>query len=319
MQKLVFLVAGLFLAVGPNTAAQTIGETEIGKASYYSDDFNGRQTGYGDTYRMNELVGSHKRFPYGSRVRVTRLDNNKSVVVRIIDQGPYVQGRIMDLSRRAAEILGMIGQKEVDIRAELLEAPGQSALPATERTPSSPAAQQPSSYDQAAERAARADLAPTTDQTTDRPTPPPADTRATTTEPSTPPTRDSEPEATERPEPPTTTATRPAATKDKPKATQTLRSGAINNGLYRVRIEQPAAEGYAVQVASLSSYEGVMRKIAELQKQWFDNILLSVQGTQYKILLGPFEDETTAQRYEKDLVSRYKIKGFTVNLGEIQY
>jgi rare lipoprotein A len=317
MQKLVFLAACLFLAIGHTTAAQNVGETEIGKASYYSDDFNGRQTGYGDTYDMNELVGSHKRFPYGSRVRVTRLDNNKSVVVRIIDQGPYVQGRIMDLSRRAAEVLGMIGLKEVDIRAELLEAPGQSAIPAAEQAPTSPAAQQPSSYDQAAARAARADLAETTERAPARPTPPPADRQVATSETSETPTRSTEPETAERPEAAATD--RPKATKAAPKSDQALRSGAIKNGLYRVRIEQPAAEGYAVQVASLSSYEGVMRKIAELQKQWFDNILLSVQGTQYKILLGPFEDETTAQRYEKDLLSRYKIKGFTVNLGEIQY
>ena len=315
MQKIIFLAAYLFLFIGQTTAAQNIGETEIGKASYYSDDFNGRKTGYGDTYDMNALVASHKRFPYGSRVRVTRLDNNRSVVVRIIDQGPYVQGRVMDLSRRAAELLGMIGLKEVDVRLELLEAPGQKAVP-TSAPPSSPAAAQPDDYSTAADRAAAADLTP---EPTPAPPPTAASTRTTTSETSEAPTR-----ATRSAEPATTRATpqpaeQPAAEKTATKATEVLRAGSIENGLYRVRIEQPAREGFAVQVASLTNYDGVMRKIAELQKQWFDNILLSVEGNSYKVMLGPFPTEAKAKDYERSLLSRYKIPGFTVSLSDIAY
>lgn len=316
MQKVIFLAACLFLAIGQSTAAQNIGETEIGKASYYSDDFNGRQTGYGDTYDKNALVASHKRFPYGSRVRVTRLDNNRSVVVRIIDQGPYVQGRITDLSRRAAEILGMVGLKEVDVRLELLEAPGQQAAPTAESTPRSPAAAtRPDDYSTAAQRAAEADLNPAQSPEV---TPPPAP-RTTTSESSSAPSRATNSTAAET-QPAAEVKAKPAAEEMKAKAApKALRSGSIENGLYRVRIEQPAREGFAVQVASLSNYDGVMRKIAELQKKWFDDILLSVEGDKYKVLLGPFPDEATAKEYEKSLLSRYKIKGFTVSLTDIEY
>lgn len=322
MQKFLFLAACLFIAIGQTTAAQNVGETELGKASYYSDDFNGRKTGYGDTYDMNALVGSHKRFPYGSRVRVTRLDNNRSVVVRIIDQGPYVQGRIIDLSRRAAEVLGMIGMKEADVRIELLEAPGQANVArSTTSLPESPAAQGPTGYEAAAQRAAAADLNPTAAP----PAPEPAPTSTVTVTPIPKEVTRTEPEPTPAPATPTQTrtatptATAAPAEKQAAAERKMLRTGEIKNGLYRIRIEEPAREGYAVQVSSLSNYDSVMRKIAELQKQWFDNILLSVEGEKYKILLGPFPEEKSAQRYEKDLLRKYKIKGFTVSLENIEY
>jgi rare lipoprotein A len=320
MRKFLFLAGCLFLAIGQTTAAQNVGETEIGKASYYSDDFNGRKTGYGDIYDMNALVGSHKRFPYGSRVRVTRLDNNRSVVVRIIDQGPYVQGRIIDLSRRAAEVLGMIGMKDTDVRIELLEAAGQATATAG-RPPSSPAAQEPSRAEAASRRAAAADLNPTAAPPAPAPasnstltvTPIPEETRSTDRGT---PTTENIPAVTAKPQ---VTQAAAAQSSAAPKSENVLRSGVMKNGLYRIRIEQPARQGFAVQVASLSSYDSVLRKIAELQKQWFDNILLSVEGEKYKVMLGPFPDEASAQRYEKDLLRRYKIKGFTVGLEAIEY
>jgi rare lipoprotein A len=78
---------------------------EVGYASYYSQKFHGKPTASGEVYDKNRLTGSHKTLPLGSMVRVTNLGNKKEVVVRINDRGPYVDGRIMDLSEKAAEQL----------------------------------------------------------------------------------------------------------------------------------------------------------------------------------------------------------------------
>ncbi|PSR11334.1 MAG: hypothetical protein C7N36_17080, partial [Bacteroidetes bacterium] len=95
-------------------------EEEYGLASYYSEDFQGRSTAYGDIYNKDELTCAHKRYPYGTLLKVTRLDNKKSVNVKVTDKGPFIKGRVVDLSHRAAEILGMIGLNPVEVKVERL-------------------------------------------------------------------------------------------------------------------------------------------------------------------------------------------------------
>jgi rare lipoprotein A len=78
-----------------------------------------------------------------------------------------------------------------------------------------------------------------------------------------------------------------------------------------------------VQVASFSNYENVLQKVADLQAKWFDNILISIEpGTNgantYKVILGPFADQKTAQHYQESLRSRYSIKGFVLDLSTLK-
>ncbi|MCY7421998.1 MAG: septal ring lytic transglycosylase RlpA family protein [Chitinophagaceae bacterium] len=82
--------------------------TESGKASFYADKFKGRQTASGEIFRQNKRTAAHKSLPFGSRVKVTNLTNGKTVKVRINDRGPFVAGRIIDLSKKAARKLNMI-------------------------------------------------------------------------------------------------------------------------------------------------------------------------------------------------------------------
>lgn len=89
---------------------------EQGQASYYADRYHGRRTASGETYDRNALTAAHRSLPFGTRVRVTRLDNGRDTVVRINDRGPFVRGRVIDLSRRAAEELDMFGPGVVDVR-----------------------------------------------------------------------------------------------------------------------------------------------------------------------------------------------------------
>jgi rare lipoprotein A len=99
-------------------------ETRVGLASYYGRDFHGQITASGARFDMNALVAAHPSYPFGTRVRVTNLANDRSTVVRIIDRGPAphlrVDGLLIDLSRKAAEILGFIQQGRARVRLEVL-------------------------------------------------------------------------------------------------------------------------------------------------------------------------------------------------------
>ena len=89
-----------------------------GKASYYS--YSKRKTASGTSFNRNELTAAHRRLPFGTKVRVTDTTNHKSVVVRITDRGPWVRGRVLDLSLGAARNLGITGRGVAHVRAEVL-------------------------------------------------------------------------------------------------------------------------------------------------------------------------------------------------------
>jgi rare lipoprotein A len=94
---------------------------EVGIASYYAKALHGRRTANGERYDMQALTAAHPRLPFGSRVRVTNLDNGRSVVVRINDRGPYVEKRVIDLSYAAARELQFISRGTVRVRLEVLD------------------------------------------------------------------------------------------------------------------------------------------------------------------------------------------------------
>jgi len=91
-----------------------------GIASWYGGKFHGRTTASGERYDMNKLTAAHRKLPFGSRVRVTNLDNGRQVVVRITDRGPFVHGRIIDLSREAARRIDMIQAGTARVRIEVI-------------------------------------------------------------------------------------------------------------------------------------------------------------------------------------------------------
>lgn len=95
---------------------------EFGKAGYYADSLQGRKTASGELYDKNELTCAHKSLPFGTKLRVTRLDNKKSVVVRVNDRGPFVDGYVTDVSRKAAEALGLLKEGVTRVKLEVVEA-----------------------------------------------------------------------------------------------------------------------------------------------------------------------------------------------------
>ncbi len=88
--------------------ASAVGYSEQGIASWYGPDFHGGRTATGETYDMGAMTGAHPTLPLPTWVRVTNLENGRSVVVRLNDRGPFAKGRIIDLSRAAAEQLDMV-------------------------------------------------------------------------------------------------------------------------------------------------------------------------------------------------------------------
>lgn len=90
-----------------------------GKASYYASCLEGRQTANGDIFSNNQLTAAHKSLPFGTRLVVTNLVNNKQVIVTINDRGPFIKGRIIDLSQAAAQKLGFINQGITQVKIEM--------------------------------------------------------------------------------------------------------------------------------------------------------------------------------------------------------
>src|SRR5262249_10810126 len=105
------------------SAAPRIGATETGLASWYGHPYHGRRAANGEIYDMEQLTAAHRTLPFDARVRVLNLANSKTVEVRITDRGPFVDGRIIDLSHAAARAIDMIGPGTAMVRLEIVGAP----------------------------------------------------------------------------------------------------------------------------------------------------------------------------------------------------
>lgn len=120
------LYALFFLAVAGCSTVPTggreawIGYTESGQASFYADKFQDRKTASGQLYKHNLKTAAHKKVPFGSNVRVTNKSNGKSVVVKINDRGPFVKGRIIDLSKSAFSSIGNPSSGLINVKIEVL-------------------------------------------------------------------------------------------------------------------------------------------------------------------------------------------------------
>ncbi|MBH2003580.1 MAG: septal ring lytic transglycosylase RlpA family protein [Sphingobacteriia bacterium] len=121
MRYFITLVIGaamLLCSCHRKTGAGSRSGTESGYASYYADKYDGRKTSNGEIFRQRKLTAAHKTLPFGTKVKVTNLSNGKTVKVRINDRGPFIEGRIIDLSKAAAKKVNMIsaGVAKVKIR-----------------------------------------------------------------------------------------------------------------------------------------------------------------------------------------------------------
>ena len=124
MVKHITFILLLLLVSAANAQVKKYNKT--GTASFYANKFKGRKTANGETYSHSKKTAAHRTLPFGSKVRVTNLENNRSVVVRINDRGPFVANRIIDLSKSAAKELDFIEAGLAKVRVELISSSGSS-------------------------------------------------------------------------------------------------------------------------------------------------------------------------------------------------
>lgn len=266
---------------------------EFGYASYYSDEYNGSETAYGEIYDRGKMTAAHKMHPLGTRLRVTRLDTKKSVIVRVNDRGPYLKGRIVELSYAAAKLLGILNEGQVEVKVEVV---GQEVAK-REEPKTNPVAVPTTNTEEVAK--------PTTTAVNTTPPPAPVETK---------------PAPVEVAEKKVNVVAEPVkpSTKFQVDKNKLVRGDMGTSGLFKIAIEHSDKKGFGVQVASVSSYESMMEKVAELQGKWFDNILISmVGGKKFRVILGPFDTEGSAKAYDNNLKKK-RIDGFVVNLAELK-
>lgn len=312
MKKIIGLLALLALLGAAMPALAQ--EEEFGFASYYADEFEGRETAYGDTYDRRKMTAAHKRHPYGSTLRVTRLDNKKSVLVKVNDKGPYLKGRVVDLSHAAAEALGIVGEGLVEVKVELVSKRSKETAPAP--VPAVADTERPASYER--------ETAPSTpaEGPAREAVVMPAETQRTAPAPV---AAKEEP----APKPATVEASKPA-----PKTVALDEKGGpaprlvgkdyAKYGLYRIILAKPEKGNFGVQIASLANHENMLRQVADLQAKSYNNVHVSIEndgkdGQVYKVILGPFDTEAAAAAYVKTIQRKSRIKGFVINLSEIKY
>jgi rare lipoprotein A len=131
---LVVALAALALLAGCSRAVMTtpsvppvMGMEEVGMASWYGAPHHGRRTASGEMYDMHRLTAAHKTLPFGTRLLVTNRDTSQSAEVRVNDRGPFVEGRILDVSYAAARLLGAVGPGLIPVRARVLSLPARSS------------------------------------------------------------------------------------------------------------------------------------------------------------------------------------------------
>jgi rare lipoprotein A len=107
-------------SVPMQSSPELVGYTETGKASFYAMKYQFRRTASGERFNQLSKTAAHRTFPFGTKVKVTNLNNGKSVIVKINDRGPFVEGRIIDLTRSAFSSIGNIESGLIDVEIEVL-------------------------------------------------------------------------------------------------------------------------------------------------------------------------------------------------------
>lgn len=123
MSNLLYKTLILYILFSVMCCVQGMAQKQHGKASYYSKRTTGAKTASGKRLHHDSLFCAHKVYPFGTHLKVTNLSNNKTVIVKVVDRGPFGRGRIIDLSWAAAKEIGMIAQGVASVKVELVENP----------------------------------------------------------------------------------------------------------------------------------------------------------------------------------------------------
>jgi rare lipoprotein A len=293
-----FLILLFCAAFLPTVFAQAY-RSETGKAGFYADKFQGQPMANGALYDKKKLTCAHKQLPFGTRIRVTNLQNQKSVVVEVNDTGPFKEGFIVDLSRAAAAAIGMDRVGVARVRIEpvepltaplrpLVESPGGELSPEAPRVPSSSGIQLIRPYNDGNSARPGATLPPT----------------------------GSSP-GSKGGAPPSTYSSEPAPLQPQTKSRE----------LYQLSIKRPFKEGYAVQVGVMTNLQIGMQEANKLEIDFPDMVLVLVESDPtvpeasarplFKVMIGPYYDKASAEKARLVAVKKGYKKPFVVNITDI--
>ncbi len=292
-RSILLLFLGMMAGAGLVFSSFKLLREEYGKVGYYSDTLHGRKTASGEKYDKNLLTCAHKTLPFGTLVRITRLDNKLSLVARVNDRGPYRDGYIVEVSRRGAEELDLIKAGSAKVKLEVIEKPSEESAETVNLG--------------AAAKSVRPNA---------------ADVRATGTE-ATRPAQYSTPASTKP-----TSATKSPATASGADATKLPAAkspaAAGGNEVYQIDVQKPAKTGFGVQVSTLYNAPNVFPEVSKLQKYWPGKVMVSMQpmpeateNTVYKLILGPFTDRAMADKIRVEAAKKGYPKCFVVDLSKI--
>ncbi len=119
------VILWVFVALSLHPARAQTGFSQQGEASYYAQKFNGRTTANGEIFKNSELTAAHLDLPFNTILKVTNLESGKTVIVRINDRGPFIRGRIIDLSKAAAHQLDMVIAGTANVKLEVIGEDGE--------------------------------------------------------------------------------------------------------------------------------------------------------------------------------------------------
>ncbi len=309
------LLVLFFLFLTPILSAQ-----ERGIASYYSDSFQGRKTASGEKYDKSKMTGAHKTLPFGTIVQVTRVDDGRSVKIRINDLGPYISGRIVELSGKAGEALGLYEDGLAEVTVKVLGkrdqnpsfADSQPATAPSSSLPPTPTLKVPSSST-AKSATPKTNVPPSKPLVTDN--------KLVERGPE-------KPKSYDKPKKIRTPEVKEKATRKRKAAPE--KSGVLalepaskftTGKSYKIEVLEHNKKTvlYGVQVAAVKDIDGMMNLVTKYQSKWFDEVYVNVDIAKdgkpiYKLVLGAFEDKSKAENYKRSMKKRKKMDGFVVEL-----
>lgn len=291
-------------------------QSEKGEASYYADSFQGKPTASGEPYDRNKLTAAHRTLPFGTRLRVTRTDNGKSVVVKVNDRGPHKAGRVVDLSYAAADQIGLVRDGVAPVKIEVV---GSSTVASN----SVPANNNATTSSRPTNTTRPAYTPPRTNNTSVASRPP-------NTLPSPPrnagdlPLRDHNGQLIGA-------GTNPGGSTNLNNQTSNTSADVPMPGMEEAKKYTPAlyqfvafkldAEGYGVQVGAFFNFYRLMKAMDDLAEKGIQNTMVqsSIKDGKpvFRILVGPYDKKTQANQVKKSLASK-DIKGIVVDLSSLR-
>jgi rare lipoprotein A len=276
LQRLI--LSGLLSVIG---TAILIGQ-EKGFAINYKESDASRVTSSSELYDPSKFTAAHNTIPFGTMVKVTRLDNGMSVVVRINDRGPFTPNRILALSKAAAYTIGLKKYEKINVQLTILPKK-ESAEPLVEKPEKKP----------------------------DIPFYQPGSTKTEINETEDLPLRIDPVDGTRIQQNPVTERS----------IVSTPVSETFKPGLYQIQLNRLPKQGFAIQVGSFQNVSELWSEVSKLHNAWFKQIMVQTVKTDnglvlHKLLLGPFSTREKASSYKGNLKEKYGIEGFIVSLQE---